>query len=222
VDLSKLTPGDYLMGGGGLIFIIALLLPWYGISGYSDNGLDYFFWGIFPFFLIVAAVVLAVLDFSDVDLPTLPVPWSLVSLGLAGFATLLVLLKILIGEEVGSGTVFGESFTVELDRKFGIFIAFLAAGAVTAGAAVKLVQSGGLNDLTGKGGGFPPNPPGGQGPYGGPPQQPPYGQQPQPPQPGYGQPPQGPPQAPPPGYQQPPPGYGQPPQGPPPQGPQAF
>jgi len=162
VDLSELEPGDYVIGGGALVFLLAMFLPWFGLAGYSENGLDFFVTGFVPLLLIIAVVVLvAVQALTDADVPTLPIPWSLVYLIAAGLATLLVLFRILIGADNPFGGGFGD-----LDRELGIFIALLAAGVVAAGAVIKLITEGDLDDLLGKGnGGFGP-------PGGAPPQQP--------------------------------------------------
>jgi hypothetical protein len=160
VDVSELKPGDYVIGGGALVFLISMFLPWFGLGDYTENGLDFFVTGFLPLLLIVAVVVLvAVQALTDADVPQLPIPWSLVYLIAAGIAALLVLLRIMVGADDPFG--FGGS----LDRKFGIFITFLAAGAVAAGAVIKLITEGDLDDLTGRGGGFGP-------PGGAPPQQP--------------------------------------------------
>lgn len=221
MDLSKLKPGDYVIGGSALVLLIAVLLPWYSFNtpfgSESRNGLDYFFTGVVPLLLALAVVAgLAVIQLTDLDLPTLPVPTSLIFVVGSAVVAFLVFVRFLIGD--------GVAF-VTLDRSYGLFLALLAAFAMLGGSVLKLISEGGLDEL--KGGSastaYPPNPAAPQGPYGGPapgqgpPPQgpPPQGPPPQGPPPGQAPPPQGPPP-------QGPPPQGPPPQGPPPQGPQAF
>lgn len=184
MDLSKLKPGDYVVAGSAFVLLIATVLPWYTLDtpfgSASNNGLDYFFTGIVPLLLALAVVAgVAVTQLTDVDLPTLPFPLSLVFVLGSGIVAFLVFVRFLIGD--------GESF-IDMGRSYGLFLALLATFGMVGGSVLKLISEGGLDDLKGGNNPFPPNPPGQQGPYGGPPQGPPQGP-----------PPQGPPQGPPPG-----------------------
>jgi hypothetical protein len=145
VDLSKLTTGDKLILGGGLAYLIFMFLPWYGIDipfggTYDNSGWDYFLGGILPLILIAIMVahVLITAFSPDTQLPDLPVPWSQVHLITGVAAALLVLLRLLIGsDDVGSVDV-----GVDLDRKYGLFLALIAAIVVAAGGFLKSKESG--------------------------------------------------------------------------------
>jgi uncharacterized BrkB/YihY/UPF0761 family membrane protein len=135
VDLSKLTTGDKVLGIGAIVYLISMFLTWYGVDtpfgDYSDSGWSYFLGGILPLLLILAvfAVAVAIPQFApDTKLPELPVPWSQAVLGGAAAAAVIVLLRVLIGASISG---------FDLDRKYGVFVAFLAAAAVAVGAFLK-------------------------------------------------------------------------------------
>ena len=71
----------------------------------------------------MAAHVLVIRLLADTQLPDLPVPWSQVHLGAGVVAAVLVVLRLLIG----SDDVGGVDTGVDLDRKYGLFLAVLAA-----------------------------------------------------------------------------------------------
>ena len=122
MDLNKLTKGDKIVVGAGLLLIIDLLfLPWHNIkigsgllgisvkvtrSGVeSPNAL----WGWLALLLALVMVLQIVLSkFTTVQLPTLPVPWSRVHL-IAGVAVLACLLIKLVAETdfLGFGAYLG-------------------------------------------------------------------------------------------------------------------
>jgi hypothetical protein len=83
VDLNKLTMGEKIIAGAGILLVVDLLfLPWHDIDfGFgsvsrsateSPNG----FYGLLALLLTIAIiVVLALRNFTDAKLPDLPVPW---------------------------------------------------------------------------------------------------------------------------------------------------
>jgi hypothetical protein len=150
VDFSKLKTSDWLIGGGGIVLFIASFLPWFKVSvscggvGFggsaTGNGWDVgFLWAGVPVILGLAMVAyVAIKAFApDTNLPDLPIPWSQALLGAGALATLLILIKLLIGED-GGGSGFGCS--VDVSRSFGLFLAFLASAAMTAGAFLKFQE----------------------------------------------------------------------------------
>lgn len=142
MDLSKLSTGDKVLAGSGLALFIFSFLPWFGVDGYSGSGNGWdvgFFTGILP-----ALIGLALLGYvvvtkmaEGVSLPD-GVPYPLVVLGLAALAALLVLLRLIIGYKVGGG--FAE---FKLDRKYGLFLATLAALGLAGGGFLKFQEDGG-------------------------------------------------------------------------------
>jgi hypothetical protein len=155
VDLSKLTTSDKLILGGGIAYLIFMFLPWYGIEGFDDaanSGWDYFLGGILPLLLIlVMALQVAISRFSpDTTLPDPPVPWGQVHLIAGAVAAALVLLRTVIGSDV---ELIGEDFS--LDRKYGLFLALIAAIVVAVGGYLKSQESDDLPPSHGNTGSAP-------------------------------------------------------------------
>ncbi len=130
MDLNKLTTSDKVIAGSGIVLFIAYFLPWFkieafGVSATASGGDVGFLWSTFPMLigLVLAGCVIASKLF-DVKLPDLPVPWGQFYLGLGALAALLVVLKLLIGEDF-------------VDRAFGLFIAALAAIGLAVGGYMK-------------------------------------------------------------------------------------
>jgi len=138
VDLSKLSTGDKVIGIGAIVYLIAMFLPWEGIdllgSSFSNSGWSYFLGGIIPLLLIAAVTArVALTRYSpETKLPDLPIPWGQATLYGAIAAAAIVVLRLLIPASEGSGLL-----NVDLDRKYGLFVATLAAIAVAGGAFMK-------------------------------------------------------------------------------------
>jgi hypothetical protein len=153
VDLSKLSTGDKVIVGSALAYFIFMFLPWFefdagGLTGglvtggVDANGFDVgFLWGFFPLILaLVMVAIVAVRAFSpDTELPELPFTYGQLLLGLGGLAALLVVLKLLIGEDL-------------FNRQFGLFLAALAAIGLAAGGFLKMQEG---EDAVAGGGGDP-------------------------------------------------------------------
>jgi hypothetical protein len=149
LDLSKLKPSDWLIGGGAIVFLISMFLPWYGISesgvDVSDTGFEYFLTGIIPFLLIAATFVVLVLpvlvESVNVPDPIGPVPKAQAALGAAGVAAVLVILRVVIkSDNINGIDLSGFGIGDAVGRKFGLYIALLAAIAVAAGAFMKFQE----------------------------------------------------------------------------------
>lgn len=140
MDLSKMTTSDWLVGGGTLAFLIAMFMPWYEVSAFgfsaSASGWDYTLFGIIPLLLLIAVTVILVVPklAEGLNIPDQigPLPKAQAALIGAGIAAVLVLLRLLIKDD---GGVDGAEDLI--DRAYGLFIAFLAAAAVAAGAFLK-------------------------------------------------------------------------------------
>jgi hypothetical protein len=143
VDLSKLSMGDKVIAGSALAYFIFMLFPWFEFdagditggllvgSGVDANGFDVgFLWGVFPLILaIIMVAIIAVKTFSpDTELPELPFSYGQLQLGLGSLAALLLVLKLLLGEDFFS-------------RQFGLFLATLAAIGLAAGGFLKMQES---------------------------------------------------------------------------------
>jgi hypothetical protein len=139
VDINKLTQGEKVIAGSAIAFLLFTFLPWYGIGSASRNGWDYFLFGVIPLLLAVVMVAqIGISRFSDTKLPDPPLPWGQIHLIAGGLAALLVLLKLIIGDSVGGGSILGTKIpSIDLDRKYGLFLAFLAALGLAAGGFMK-------------------------------------------------------------------------------------
>jgi hypothetical protein len=139
VDLNKLTQGEKVIAGSAIAFLLFTFFPWYGIGSGSRNGWDYFLFGVIPLLLAIVMVAqIGISRFSETKLPDPPLPWGQIHLILGGLAALLVLLKLLIGDSVGGGTILGTKIpSIDLDRKYGIYLAFLASLGLVAGGYLK-------------------------------------------------------------------------------------
>jgi hypothetical protein len=149
VDFSKFRAGDWLLvAGGAVMLVFGLALHWTTVdtplgSGSGDNAFTYFFTGGIAWLLTVAAGVVAfLLAGRIIDAGT--TPWSLILLGATGLATLLMLLRLLLGPRDDI-----DVQGVDVGRGAGMFVAFIAAAVALTGAVMNYRSSGGnLKDLT--------------------------------------------------------------------------
>jgi hypothetical protein len=135
MDTSRLTPGDISAGVGGIVLLISLWLPWYGVSvnvrGFSASS-DASGWEVFStidiilFLIAVAAIVLVALKAAG-QLPA-EVPVPLVLLGLGGLAVLLILYRLI--DTPAPSDLPDE---IDVSRKIGIFIGLIGAAGVAYG-----------------------------------------------------------------------------------------
>ncbi len=137
MDLNKLSTADKVIGASAILFLLALFMPWYGLAGGSNNGWDYFLTGILPLLIAAAMVaVIAIQRFTTTELPRPPIPWSQIHLIAGAVIVVLLLLRVLITSDV---EVLGESF--DLDRKYGLWIALIAAIGLGVGGYLKNQES---------------------------------------------------------------------------------
>lgn len=181
MDLNKLSNGEKVIAGAGLLFLLSMFFPWWGLdlgefgSG-SNNGFDYFLTGWLPLLIVIAMVAqIAVARFTTTQLPRIPIPWNQAHLIAGAVVAVLLVLRVIIGADEGAG-----GFEVDLDREWGLFVALIAAIGVGAGGVLKsrepeVVQAAASGPFGGPppgGPDAPPPPPGG----GTPPPPPPGGQ----------------------------------------------
>jgi hypothetical protein len=134
MNTSRLTTGDIIAGVGGIVLLISLFLPWYGVSvdiaGFkaSESGSGWEALGFIDIllFLVSAAAVAIVAARAAGALPA-DIPAPVILLGLGALAVLLVLFRII---DIPAGDVPNG---VDLSRKVGIFIALIGAAAVAYG-----------------------------------------------------------------------------------------
>lgn len=152
--MNKLTTSDKIIAGSGIVLFIAYFLPWFkvdfgplGGSASASGGDVGFFWATLPMLLgLIAAGVVIATKLFDVKLPDLPIPWGQAFLGAGALAALLVVLKLLIGEDPSS----------IVKRSFGLFLAALASLGLAAGGFLKFQEGDDSAPPTGGGSGSAP------------------------------------------------------------------
>ncbi len=142
MDFSKIKTSDWMMiGGGAAMLILGFALDWTTIdtvvgSAGGDGPFNYFFTGGIAWLLVVATGVLAFLRATG-KLPETQ-PWTLIFLAATGLATLLMLLRVILGARYEFA-----------DRGIGMYGALIWAAIALAGAFMSFQASGGeLSDLT--------------------------------------------------------------------------
>lgn len=152
MDLNKLSTGDKVIAGSGIVLLIAYFMPWFkadaGFVSVSASGGDVgFLWATLPMLLgLIAAGAVIANKLFDVKLPDLPVPWGQAFLGAGGLAAVLVVLKLLIGEDADGA----EALGIDVSRSIGIFLAALAAIGLAVGGFLKMQEG---DDTPSDGGG---------------------------------------------------------------------
>lgn len=134
MDQSKLTTADKVIAGSGIALFIFSFLPWFGFEvpfvggDYTESAWDDFLPIVAVLLTIALVVLLALVRFSSVRLPQLPLPLNQIFLigGIVVFA--IILLKLLIG---------GEEQGIDLDRRIGVFLGLLAAAGLAVGGWLK-------------------------------------------------------------------------------------
>lgn len=145
VDLNKLSTSDKVIAGGAIALLIFSFFPWFEISGFggsaSNNGWDYFLTGILPVLLgLVMLAQVAISAFSpETKLPDLPVTWGQVHLGAGVIAAVLVLLRLLLGDD-NFDIPGAELAGLDAGRAFGLFLAALAAVVLAVGGFLKFQE----------------------------------------------------------------------------------
>jgi len=152
--LQKLSFGQKVFGGAGIVFLISTFLAWFTISlkgglstfrvSGSASGWDIgFLWVRLPFFLVLAGLVVIGLQASGSANLAPKLTRGINFLAVAALTTLLVVLKFLIGEDFGLG-----SGGIDVSRGLGLYLGLLAAIALVGGGALLFMEGGGdLNDL---------------------------------------------------------------------------
>ena len=136
MDLNKLTTADKVIAGSGIVLFIAYFLPWFEADAFgftaTASGSDVgFLWSTLPMLLgLIAAGIVIATKLFDVKLPDLPAPLGQILLGIGALAAVLVVLKLIIGEDPSE----------IIDRAYGLFIAALAAIGLAVGGYLKMQE----------------------------------------------------------------------------------
>jgi hypothetical protein len=139
MDFSKLSNGQKVGLVGGLVMIVNLFFPWFGIDAgglgsATGNAFDFGLAWIGSLFVIAGAVVLGLKVFGGSDLRAGTLKAEQIALLLAGLGTVFVVIQLIVGHEAGG--------LLDLDRKFGVFLGTLAAVVTTAGAFMSMKEAG--------------------------------------------------------------------------------
>ncbi|MEA2401066.1 MAG: hypothetical protein QOK00_1469 [Thermoleophilaceae bacterium] len=138
MDTSKLSVGEQIAGVSGVVLLISLFLPWYGVDvsvgGFSasESASAWEAMGFIDILLFLVAVVAIGVPVARAmgSLPDdVPGPLLLVAAGAVGL--LLVLYRLIDIPAPDIPDVAGN--TIDFGRKLGIFVGLIAAGGVAYG-----------------------------------------------------------------------------------------
>jgi len=163
MNLKKLSVGQMLGLGGGVLMLIALFLPWFTVkvAGFgesessSGNGFDFWLAWLGGILVLVAVGLLVAAVFGSSEIKLGNLKGEQIALLLAGLGTLLILIKLIIGEslpsefnamvaeaEAAGVTLEDLGFSIGISRAFGIFVGLIAGLAVTAGSFLMMKDKG--------------------------------------------------------------------------------
>jgi uncharacterized membrane protein len=161
--INSLSLGEKLVAGGGIVMLIASILPWIKISvkgaaGFAGASASKSAWGapasIWSILAVLIAIILAgivIARIMNMNLPALPsnLTWGQVFGGGAALVVVLMILKAWRITAVQTGGVIDKSFG------FGFFIAVLATIAIAYGGFLLYSEDKGSGfSIGGGGGGF--------------------------------------------------------------------
>lgn len=131
MDLNKLSTGDKVVGISGILLLIFNFFPQFGKGGYSEGA---GFLGWLAVLIGIAMVVgVALQKLTQTKLPDVPMGYGMLYLILGCAAAALEVIQLAIGRKYGIAGI----ASVSLDRKFGLFLAVLAAIGLAVGGFLK-------------------------------------------------------------------------------------
>jgi hypothetical protein len=135
VDTSRLGTGELIAGASGVVLLIALFLPWYGVdlevAGASIGG-DVNAWEAMGFidillFLVAVAAIAVPLARAAGSLSE-DVPAGLAVLVAGAFGLVLVLFRLIEVPGPDVPAIAGD--TIDVGRKAGVFVALVATAGI--------------------------------------------------------------------------------------------
>jgi hypothetical protein len=161
MDFSKLSNGDKIALGGGLLLFVSSFFPFfgegenvsgYGYIGYSTNGWDHALVWLGLIAALVGVVILALKSLGITDIKFGTIKAEQIALMLVALGTLLIVIQVLVGWH-------------GVSRKWGIWVAIVIAAVTLYGTFMSMREKGielpDADDFRslGGGGGAPPPPP---------------------------------------------------------------
>jgi hypothetical protein len=149
MDISRLRQGEQIAGVSAILLFVFMFFDWFGVKvsgggvsvesaggGNAWDALD-----IIPLILIIAiiAVLAMVVVRANSAEVNAPVSLSVIATALAALGALLIFYRIINPPDIG------ESFggvDVDVTRKFGLYISFIAAAAMTYGSWRTMEEEG--------------------------------------------------------------------------------
>lgn len=128
MDINKLSLGDRIVAGGGiLLFLLLLIAPWHSVEQFgveytakaTEGDGDAVAWPAFLVILLLIAIVAVVLvrKLTTTELPELPIPWKQAIFYASIAVPVLLLLKLLLYNDF-------IAFWAYIDILLGIGIAY--------------------------------------------------------------------------------------------------
>jgi hypothetical protein len=129
MGVTRLRAGEWLALAGGVVLLVSLFLPWYGLDRASVSGFEAFsVIDLLLALLALLAIALAVLQVTR-DGPAMPVGAAVLVATLGKVGVLLVLLRIIVEPESSA-----------LEVRLGAWFALAATVAITAGGWLSLMN----------------------------------------------------------------------------------
>ncbi len=152
MDLNKLSRGDTVIGISAIVLFIFSFFNWLGakvttgpLSGEVAKSAWSFNLTLLAVLLGLVMLAYVVMKALGVEIPDKfgSVTLAQILLVVAAVAFLFVLIKLIVGPNITTGTVsFGSTVTnVSKTRKFGIFVGLLATIGLVAGAFLNFQES---------------------------------------------------------------------------------
>jgi hypothetical protein len=187
---ERVNRGELIAGIGGLVLILTMFLfAWFGVEGARGGDAFDVFGDWVNIILVFTAFLAMALAFFGADVARADLPLSVIVTVLGAVSAVIIFIYILSPPNpFGSiGDVGGVEFTIDVGRKFGVFLGLASAIAIAVGGYLAMQEEGvSFGDTADRlGGSSTPQPPTTTPPPPPPPpsqQQPPTQQQP-PPQP---------------------------------------
>ncbi len=136
---TNLSTGNKILGGAGLVALVATFLPWYKIDSAFGQGVSFsgrqFSFGWMGMVLLLAAVGMVLAPaFGGKAVQTDTLRTEQIALGAAALGTLLWLIRL--------ASIPGLNAFNVIQRSFGLYVAILAAAGVVYGVIASMKEKG--------------------------------------------------------------------------------